>query len=135
MVSPLESTCCSMIRAKRRRRKTPEWIRNSNLKYLLRKPHEISVLDLYITIHCISRKLTQTIRIYLLQRHAFELFLNWKRKTSSRTMALRNSLTLLTKHHQSLYRFSPSVVRTGSHFESSSFSSLKSQVLAFSVKT
>ena len=46
MVSPLESMCCSMIRVKRRRRKTPAWIRNSNLKYLSRKTHEkFSVLN------------------------------------------------------------------------------------------
>jgi len=43
-------------------------------------------------------------------------------------MALRNSLTLLTKHHQTLYRVAPSVVRTGSLFESSSFTPLKSQL-------
>lgn len=43
-------------------------------------------------------------------------------------MALRNSLTLFTKHHQTLYRFAPWVVRNGNHFENSSFSLLQSQV-------
>ena len=60
MVSHLESTCCSMIRAKRRRRKTKEWIRDSNLKYLLRKPHEKNFSFEFIHYHSLHLLKTYT---------------------------------------------------------------------------
>ena len=85
MASPLESTFCCTIRAKRRRRKISAWIRNTknNLKYLLRTPHDkFSVWIVHS--HCIARKITKMIiRIYLLQSNASWIIpdLNKTRKT------------------------------------------------------
>ena len=81
MVSHLESTCCFTIRAKRQKRKTLAWIRNTknNLKYLLRKPHDkFSVLIVHS--HCIARKITKMIiRIYMLQSNEFWIIPDLKR--------------------------------------------------------
>ena len=50
------------------------------------------------------------------------------------TMALRNSLTLLARHHQTLYRFAPTVVKAENQYVNSSFS-LQHQVYVLFQKT